>query len=85
MRCIHKLWICDPLCPSIKVFACVNLWQGSGSHALAHLLQRGVRNPVAGQAKVSQRQVQFLKEQAKGPISGSGVGQYVGDLLTDAL
>lgn len=51
----------------------------------AYLLQRGVRDAVAGQAEVSHGQVEFLEEQCKGPISGPNVGQYVVDLLTDAL
>lgn len=52
---------------------------------LAYLLQRGVRDAVAGQAEVSHGQVELLEEQGKGPISGSTIRQYVGDLLTDAL
>lgn len=50
-----------------------------------YLLQRGVRDAVAGQAQVTHGQVERLEEQSKGPVSGSTVGQNVGDLLTDAL
>lgn len=52
---------------------------------LKYLFQRGVRDAVAGQAEVSRGQIKLLEEEGKGPISGSTVGQYVGDLLTDAL
>ncbi|TNN85162.1 hypothetical protein EYF80_004512 [Liparis tanakae] len=37
---------------------------------------RGVRDAVAGQAKVSHGQVKPLEQQSKGPISGSAVRQY---------
>lgn len=50
-----------------------------------YLLQSGVRDAVAAQAQVGHGQVQVLEEQSKGPVSGSTVGQNVGDLLTDAL
>ena len=52
---------------------------------LVYLLQRGVRDAVAGEAEVSHGQVELLEQQGKGPIPGSTIRQYVGDLLTDAL
>lgn len=52
---------------------------------LLYLLQRGVRDAVAGQAEITHGQVELLEEQRKGPVSGSAIGQDVGDLLTDAF
>lgn len=50
-----------------------------------YLFQCGVRDTIAGQAQFVHDLIELLEERGKGPISGSGVGQYEGDLLTDAL
>lgn len=50
-----------------------------------YLLQCGVRDAIAGQAKVSHSEIKLVEECGKGPVSGSTVGQDEGDLLTDAL
>lgn len=52
---------------------------------LDYLLQGGVRDAIAGEAKVGHGSVELSEERAKGPIFSSSVGQDVGDLLTDAF
>ncbi len=50
-----------------------------------YLLQRGVRDAIAGQTEVSHGQVQLFEERHKGPIFGPMIRQYVGDFLSNAL
>lgn len=69
---------------SLRVRMLVSL-AGLSIPRLAYLLQLGVRDAIAGKAEVRHGRVELLEEQSKGPISGSTIRQYVGDLLTDAL
>lgn len=52
---------------------------------LLYLLQRGVRDAVAGEAEVSHGRVELSEERGESPVFGSSVGQDEGDLLTDAF
>lgn len=71
----------------IKIYV-FNLWR---NHCIwvnvcfVYLLQRGVRDTVAGQAKVNHSQVELLEERSKRSVSGSAIRQYESDFLTDAL
>lgn len=51
----------------------------------SYLFQRGVRDTVAAEAKVSRGPVELSEKHGKGSICGAAVGQDVGDLLTNAL
>lgn len=72
----------DKFLSSLLESLCVNMYAHTPN---VYLFQRGIRNTIAGQAKVSHSQVKLLEKSSKGPISGSTVGQYEGDFLTDAF
>lgn len=72
----------EALCLSVCVLV---LLPGLSIPRSAYLLQRGVRNAIAGKAEVRHGRVELLEEQSKSPVSGSTIREYVGDLLTDAL
>lgn len=82
-KCTSVLVLCmEALSPSVCVFV---LLPGLSVPRLAYLLQRGVRDAIAGKAEVRHGRVELLEEQSKSPISGSTIREDVGDLLTDAL
>lgn len=87
---VDVFWKCTSvfvLCmEALSLSVCVLvLLPGLSIPRLAYLLQRGVRDAIAGKAEVRHGRVELLEEQSKSPISGSTIREDVGDLLTDAL